>query len=94
MFLDDPKNSLDTRQSAIGAAVVDISTGDHEVTKDGYCPVPWITRGLGNLHVLTAQGDDVIIPLGGGAPGLVPIQIQKVIKVGTSIHPANIFVLY
>ena len=93
MFLADPKNSLDTRQSATDAAVVDISVSDHEVQKDGYCPVPWITRGPGVLHVLTADGDDVSIPLGGGVPGVVPIQIQKVFD-DTTVHPANIFVLY
>jgi len=93
MFLTNPKNSLDTRQSATDAAVVDISTGDHEVVKDGYCPVPWITRAPGILHVLTADGDDVSIPLGAQVPGMIPIQIQKVFD-DTTIHPANIFVLY
>jgi hypothetical protein len=95
MFLKDPKSSVDSRESAIGAQFVDISGGDVDVTRDGYCPVLWITRGNNGrfLHVLTADGDDVYIPLAVGVPYVIPLQVQTVFG-DTTIHAANIFVLY
>ena len=91
MFLTDPQNSVNTRRSATGAFVVDDGGDkvgmDIDLRRDEYCPTLYIASrgtglGAGDVHVETANGDDVTINVGAVNTHL-PLQVKKVFSAGT-----------
>ena len=101
MFLTDPQNSLNTRKSPSGAFVIDAGGDqvgmDINLRRDDYCPTLYISSrgpggpGLGDIHVETANGDDVTINIGGVNTHL-PLQAVKVLSAGTKCE--DIIALY
>ena len=98
MFLNDPKNSLNTRKSPSGAFVVDTGGDqvgmDIDLRREEYCPTLYVgtsTPIAGRLHVLTADETDVTIQVNANGTH-VPLQVITVYSDTTQCE--NITALY
>jgi hypothetical protein len=85
-------NSLDTRKAATGAALVTPDdAGDLTRGPGGVATCTLWVIGAGALHVLTQEGDDIIISAV-PANTFLPLQVTRVFATGTTA--TNIVALY